>query len=171
MKIPSEINLNEVVEFAKKHNSATRLYLGCDSEKHKVNGVWYADYVSVIVVHINGNRGCKIFGCLQRERDYDQNKKSPRMRLMTEVRKVAELYLKVFDAFVEIPDIAENLEVHLDVNKFPEHGSSVVMNEAIGYIRGLCGIEPKLKPEAWSASYCADRYTEIVNFPGYKVAS
>lgn len=163
MKIPEKINLDEVLAFVSKYSDATRLYLGCDSEKHKINGVWYADYVTVIVVHIDGCKGAKIFGALTRERDYDQNKKKPAMRLMTEVKKVAELYLEVFDKFVDYPDIALNLSVHLDINKFPEHGSSIVLDEAIGYIKGVCGIVPEVKDKAWAASYAADRLSEIVN--------
>lgn len=167
-KIPEKIDLDEVLSFVKQYSTATRLYLGCDSEKHKINGVWYADYITVVVVHIDGCKGGRIFGALVRERDYDHNKKKPSLRLMTEVKKVAELYLEVFDKFTVIPEIALNLEVHLDVNKYPEHASSLVMQEAIGYVRGVCGVEPKLKPDAWSASYCADRLTEIVSIPSSK---
>jgi predicted RNase H-related nuclease YkuK (DUF458 family) len=168
MKIPQKIDLDEVVAFVKKHDSSTRLYIGCDSEKHKINGQWYADYVTCIVVHINGNRGCKIFGALNREKDLDYDKKKPRLRLMTEVRHAADLYLKTFDRFAAefgLEEIAMNINIHLDINGLPEHGSSIVMSEAIGYIKATCGIEPMIKDRAWAASYACDRLTEIVNIP------
>ena len=126
-----------------------------------------ADYISVVVVHIDGKHGCKIFGCVKRDRDYDQNKSRPAMRMMAEVRKSAELYNKVFDALVSRPEIAVNMEIHLDINEMAKHGSSCVVDEAIGYVRGVCGITPQIKPDAFSASYAADRYKEIV---GMKVA-
>jgi predicted RNase H-related nuclease YkuK (DUF458 family) len=44
------------------------------------------------------------------------------------------------------------------------HGSSCVINEAVGYIRGTCNVVPMVKPRAFAASYAADR------FKGLKVA-
>ena len=107
----------------------------------------------VIVVHINGNNGCKIFGEVQRERDWDKKRDKPRMRLMNEVYKIAELYLKLNDVLED-----REVEVHLDINPNEMHGSSCVINEAVGYIRGMCNVIPMVKPKAFAASYAADRY-------------
>lgn len=148
-----KIDLDEVKEFIDSCGPDTKVYLGCDSEKMKVNGVWYADYILVIVVHIDGKHGCKVFGEVIRERDYDQNKSKPRMRLMTEAYKVAELYLSLAPMIPE-----KDIEVHLDINPSMKYNSSIVVSEAVGYIRGMCGVIPKVKPEAFSASYAADRY-------------
>jgi hypothetical protein len=38
------------------------------------------------------------------------------------------------------------------------YGSSCVINEAIGYIKGMCNVVPLVKPNAFAASYAADRY-------------
>jgi predicted RNase H-related nuclease YkuK (DUF458 family) len=78
------------------------------------------------------------------------------MRLMTEVYKVSDMYLKL----VEYIDDKE-IEVHLDINPNELHGSSCVINEAIGYIRGTCNVIPLCKPSAWAASYVADRYKSL----------
>ena len=163
MKYPTEINIQEVVNFINDQSDATRVYIGTDSECHRVDSLWMADYISVVVVHIDGRRGCKIFGCVKREQIFDQNKKRPAMRMMTEVRHSAELYLKVFDALIDRAEIAENIEIHLDINDKIEHGSSCVVDQAIGYIKGVCGVEPQIKPDAFSASYAADRWKEIVH--------
>ncbi len=72
-----KINLDEVTAFIQAQTPETKIYLGCDSERVKINGVWYADYILAIVVHINGNNGCKLFGEVQRERDYDQKASRP----------------------------------------------------------------------------------------------
>lgn len=148
-----KMDLEKVAEFIRAQTPATKIYLGCDSERVKTDGVWYADYVLAIVVHINGNNGCKLFGEVQRERDYDQKYSRPRQRLMTEVYKVSELYLKLAEVLE-----GREVEVHLDINPDEEHGSSCVISEAIGYIRGVCNVIPFVKPDAFAASYAADRF-------------
>jgi len=150
-----KINLNDVKEYVSNCDLDTKIYLGCDSERINVRGVWHADYVVAIVIHINGNNGCKIFGQVTRERDFDKSNKKPRMRLMNEVYKVAEMYLKL----AEIID--NDIEVHLDINPNEMYNSSVVINEAIGYIKGMCNVVPLVKPKAFAASYAADRLKSL----------
>lgn len=147
------MNIESIAEFIRSQTPTTRIYLGCDSERVKVDGVWYADYVLAIVVHINGNNGCKLFGEVQRERDWDQKYSRPSQRLMTEVYKVSELYL----ALAEVLEGRE-VEVHLDINPDEEYGSSCVISQAIGYIKGTCNVVPFVKPDAFAASYAADRF-------------
>ena len=122
-----KINLEEVTAFIKAQTPETKIYLGCDSERIKIDGKWHADYILAIVVHINGNNGCKLFGEVQRERDWDQKASRPSLRLMTEVYKVSELYLKL----EEVLDGRE-VEVHLDINPDEMHGSSCVISQAVG---------------------------------------
>ena len=151
-----KINFEEVKTFIEAQGPDTKIYLGCDSERLRVNDKWHADYILAIVVHINGNNGCKIFGEVQRERDYDQKQERPRFRLMNEVYKVSELYLKLADVLDD-----RHVEVHLDINPNEMHGSSCVINEAIGYIKGTCNVIPLVKPKAFAASYAADRFKSL----------
>jgi predicted RNase H-related nuclease YkuK (DUF458 family) len=152
------MNIDEVIEFISTQGEDTKIYIGADSEKLNVKGVWYADYTLAVVVHINGKNGCKVFGSVHRERDYDMTRKDrPRMRLMTEVYKVAELYLQLADVLED-----RYVEVHLDINPDEMHGSSCVLNEAIGYIRGMCNVTPMVKPNAFAASIAADRMKELL---------
>jgi len=151
-----KININEVQLFIQSQSPATKIYLGCDSERMKIDGVWYADYVLAIVVHINGNNGCKLFGEVHRERDYDQKASRPAMRLMTEVYKVSELYLKLAEVLED-----RLVEVHLDINPDELHGSSCVLSQAIGYIKGTCNVIPFVKPQAFAATYAADRFRSL----------
>ena len=148
-----KIDIEEARSYIEAQSAETKIYIGGDSERFKIDGQWYADYIMVIVVHINGNNGCKIFGEIQRERDYEFKKDRPRMRLMNEVYKIAELYLKLQDVLED-----RVVEVHLDINPDEMHGSSCVINEAIGYIKGMCNVVPLVKPNAFAASYAADRY-------------
>jgi predicted RNase H-related nuclease YkuK (DUF458 family) len=148
-----KIDIEQARAFIEAQTPETKIYIGGDSERFKIDGQWYADYIMVIVVHINGNNGCKIFGEIQRERDYEFKKDRPRMRLMNEVYKIAELYLKLQDVLED-----REVQVHLDINPNEMHGSSCVINEAIGYIKGMCNVVPLVKPNAFAASYAADRY-------------
>jgi len=62
------------------------------------------------------------------------------------------LYLKLHDVLED-----REVEVHLDINPNEMHGSSCVIQEATGYIRGMCNVIPMVKPDAFAASYAADR--------------
>lgn len=151
------INIDEVKAFIDQQGPNTKIYIGGDSERFAIGKDWYADYTLAIVVHMNGNNGCKVFGEVHRERVYDQKKDKPRLRLMTEVMKIAELYLKLADILED-----HEVEVHLDINPDVRFGSSCVINEAVGYIRGMCNVIPMVKPNAWAASICADRLKEVL---------
>jgi predicted RNase H-related nuclease YkuK (DUF458 family) len=148
-----KLSLDQVKQFIDAQKAETKTYLGCDSERIKIGGEWYADYVLAIVVHINGNNGCKLFGEVHRERVYDIKPGKPAMRLMTEVYKVSELYLKLAEVLE-----GREVEVHLDINPDEEYGSSCVISQAVGYIKGVCNVIPFVKPEAFAASYAADRF-------------
>lgn len=152
-----QLNIPEIIDFISSQSAETKIYIGADSERLNIRGDWYADYTLAIVVHIDGNHGCKVFGEVQRERDYDKRQDRPRMRLMTEVYKIAELYLKLADVLED-----RYVEVHLDINPDEIHGSSCVLNEAIGYIKGMCNVVPMVKPHAFAASVAADRMKDIL---------
>jgi predicted RNase H-related nuclease YkuK (DUF458 family) len=76
---------------------------------------------------------------------------------MTEVYKISELYLKLHEVLED-----REIHVHLDINPNELHGSSCVVAQAIGYIRGVCNVVPMVKPNAWCASYAADRLKEVL---------
>jgi predicted RNase H-related nuclease YkuK (DUF458 family) len=147
-----KFNIDEVKRYIQQSSPETKIYLGADSERVNVGGKWYADYTLAIVIHIDGKHGCKIFGDVHRERDYDQKADKPSMRLMQEVYKVSDL-------FHELADVLENrhVEVHLDINPQERYKSSLVVQQAVGYIKGTCNIDAQVKPQAFAASYAADR--------------
>ena len=153
-----KFDIEEVRSFLANQGPDTKVYLGADSERMRIGGVWYADYALAVVVHIDGRHGCKIFGFVDRELDYDHKKSKPAMRLMTEVIKVAELFLSLQEVLEDF-----HVEVHLDLNKSDEYGSSCVVQQAIGYIKGTCNMTPMVKPDAPAASFCADRLKKILS--------
>jgi len=153
-----KINLDEVKAFIDVQSPESRIYIGADSERFRINGVWHADYTVVIVVHVDGKHGCRVFGEVTRERDYDQRKDKPAMRLMNEVYKASEMFQKLSDVLQD-----RHVEVHLDINPNEIHGSSCVVQQAIGYIRGTCNVVPLVKPNAFAASYAADRLKHVMS--------
>lgn len=154
-----EFNIDEVRDFIQNTSDLTCIYIGADSERYRgKDNHWYADYTVAIVIHIDGSRGCKVFGNVATERDYDKRHDRPAYRLMNEVYKASAMYLELFEAIGD-----RHVEVHLDINPDELHGSSCVIQQATGYIRGMCGFAPKVKPEAFAASYAADRLKEILS--------
>jgi len=151
-----KIDVKEVEQFVRSLGPSTRIYLGADSARYRLNGVWWAEYTVACVVHINGNSGCKIFGEITRERDYDQKASKPALRLMNEVYRVSEMFQRLAPVLEDF-----DVEVHLDINPNEMHGSSCVVQQAIGYIRGTCNVVPMVKPEAFAASYAADRLKSL----------
>lgn len=156
MKYDKKINISSVIDFISNCSVDTKVYVGCDSERMNVNGVWYADYITTVVIHVNGNNGCKIFGAVDREREWEQRSDKPKMRLMNEVYRVADLYLELCE------HIDNDIEVHLDINPNEKYASSVIINEAIGYIKGVCNTTPMVKPYSFAASCAADRFKGII---------
>jgi predicted RNase H-related nuclease YkuK (DUF458 family) len=152
------INIEEVAAFIDAQSPETKIYIGGDSERVTIDWIPYADFCLAIIVHFDGKHGCKIFGEVQRERVYDAKKSKPRMRLMTEVYKVAELYLKLHEVLED-----RLVEVHLDLSPDEKNGSNCVVQEAIGYIRGMCHVTPVIKPAAFAASFAADRMKQILD--------
>lgn len=150
------LDREELKKYLLACSPTTKVYIGCDSERYKKNGIWYADYATVVVVHLNGKNGCRIFGEIVTEKDFMQKKGKPNMRLLTECYKVSELYLDLKEALEPFP-----VELHLDINPSPKFASNEVVQQAIGFIKGTCDITPKIKPEAFSASYAADRFSEL----------
>lgn len=151
-----KFDLDEVRQYLQNTSTTSKIYLGCDSERFRLNERWYADYATVVVIHINGKNGAKVFGEVTREPDYDMKLARPSIRLMNEVTKVASLYYQLKDSIG-----SRYCEVHLDINPNERYGSSCVVTQAIGYIMGTCGLKPRLKPESFAASIAADRFKSI----------
>jgi predicted RNase H-related nuclease YkuK (DUF458 family) len=153
-----EINFEEVKEYLSKCGPETKIYIGADSERINIDNTWHVDVMAVLIIHVDAKHGGKFFGQIRRERDYDKALNKPRMRMMMEAYAAADLYLR----FVELIDQYE-VQVHLDINQNPLHGSNCAYAEAVGYIKGVCGVEPITKPKdptsrdrPWAASIVAD---------------
>lgn len=155
--VSSTLDIEFIKSYIEDSSLETKIYLGCDSERVRVGEMDFIDYALAVVVHIDGRHGCKIFGEVQREVDFQRRNDKPSMRLMGEVYRVADLYRKIVDVVGE-----RVIEVHLDINPDEKAGSNVVISQAVGYIRGVCQTEPRVKPAAFAASCAADRLKHVL---------
>jgi predicted RNase H-related nuclease YkuK (DUF458 family) len=76
---------------------------------------------------------------------------------MNEGYRVSEMFQRLQEVLKD-----REVEVHLDINPSEMHGSSCVVQQAIGYIRGTCNVIPMVKPDAFAASYAADRLKSLL---------
>ena len=123
------------------------VYVGCDSIRYKKNGDWYAKYSTVIIVHMDSKKGCRLFHDSIDMRDFGNLKQ----RLLTEVQLAV-------DAATEIVEVIgdRHLELHIDINPDPRHKSNVAVKEALGWVRGSLGFDAKIKPHSFAATHAAD---------------
>jgi len=147
----TDVQIEDLVNLLVELDTTTKIYFGCDSIAYRKNNEWWGKFATVLIVHKNGKNGCKIYRNISHERIFDDKKNRPSDRLMKEVYKVTALYTQLIP-FIEGYDI----EIHLDINPDVKHGSSCVATQAAGFVLGVTQIVPKLKPEAFAASFGAD---------------
>jgi predicted RNase H-related nuclease YkuK (DUF458 family) len=162
-----KIDIEEIRSFLANCGPATKVYIGTDSERFKNQGVWFADYITAVVIHMandaGGFRGGKIFGEVHRERDMDQRVDRPFNRMMKEAMRSAEIYLLLKEVLYDF-----EVEVHLDISADEINGSNVAAQAAVGYIKAMCNVTPILKSKdgfgggpSFAASFAADRLKEF----------
>ncbi len=144
--MPSYEDIEEVREFIKSSSEDSAVYVGCDSRQFRDRTV----FVTVVVVHINSNHGARIFWKVEKVKRIS----SIRQRLLEEVSRAVYTALMIADVVGDRP-----FEVHLDINPNPDHRSSMILKEAVGYVLAQ-GLTPVLKPDAIAASAVADFFTE-----------
>lgn len=128
----------------------TKLYIGADSRRRLIGKkTWKVSYTTCAVFHLSGRNGCKVFADVGTEIDTTG---SLRLRLMNEVYRAVDLHQRV-DRFW-----LGTTEIHLDLNPDAAFKSNSVVTEARGYVLGVLGFEPKIKPDAWAASTASDLF-------------
>lgn len=130
------------------------VYIGCDSIRFKKNKMWYAKYSTVIIVHMDSKRGCKLFHESVDMPDFGNLKQ----RLLNEVQMAVLAATSIIDVLGD-----RHMEVHLDINPNPKHKSSVAVKEALGWVKGSLGIDAKVKPSSFAATHAADHAVRHLN--------
>ena len=130
------------------------VYIGCDSIRFKKNKMWYAKYSTVIIVHMDSKRGCKLFHESVDMPDFGNLKQ----RLLNEVQMAVLAATSIIDVLGD-----RHMELHLDINPNPKHKSSIAIKEALGWVKGSLGLDAKVKPASFAATHAADHAVRHLN--------
>ena len=140
-----------MIEEAKKaiiaSSPQSSVYIGCDSIRFRKNKQWYAKYSTVVIVHMDTNKGGRIFHTSVDMPDYGNLKQ----RLLMEVQLAVSTATEIIDVIGD-----RHFEIHLDINPNPNHKSSVAVKEALGWVKGSLGMDAKIKPHSFAATHAAD---------------
>lgn len=150
----------EIKRFIRNQHPDSRVYLGCDSVRNEVRGKTFAVYSTVVVVHkAEGGgimRGCKVFTSTVRLPDYGKVIRSGKMaNLKARMMQEVAFTLEAFDGLMDVLE-DRHWEIHVDINSDENAESHVAYNDARGYVLGVTGKEPKMKPDGPAASFAAD---------------
>ena len=128
-------------------SETSSVYVGADSIRFKRNGLWFAKYSTVIILHKDSKRGGNLFSRNVEMRDFG----NLRQRLITEAGFAIEAATAILDVVGQ-----RKLEIHLDLNPNPRYKSNIAVKEALGYVKGSTGIDAKVKPDSFAATHAAD---------------
>lgn len=165
-KILRTFDIAQLISTLEQCGPDTKVYFGADSSRFRRDGKWFATYTTVVIVHMNGSQGCRVFGEVTQEEDFDRAQKyRPMHRMLTETSKVIDMYQRVMPEierfFLEIEGF--DIAIHLDINPNEMHASSCAVTAAIGMVQSMCNVVPMVKPDAFAASYAADQFGAIAD--------
>ena len=147
-----------MIEEAKKaiiaSSPQSSVYIGCDSIRFRKNKMWYAKYSTVVIVHTDSKRGCRLFHESIDMPDYGNLKQ----RLLTEVQYAVATATEIIEVLGD-----RHMEIHLDINPDPKHKSSVAVKEALGWVKGSLNMDAKIKPASFAATHAADHAVRHLN--------
>jgi len=152
-----KLDYDEIREYIKNCSEKTKFYIGADSQRvrKRKNGKKVARFMISVIAHIDGKHGGRVFGGVSYHEITDGNLGRPFNRLFREAEQVVSTYEELYDVLID-----KDVELHIDISPNKENGSNVAHNAAKGYIMGMTGIEPKVKPEAWAASCVSDHFVK-----------
>lgn len=136
----------------KNHRIQYKIYVGCDSQvgsKHTV-------YSVVVGIHkiVDGiGRGVHIIHTRENSEKTDESRGGIFKRLWGEVERIVETALYLQEKGFKVDDIG----THVDANVKKEHASNMIYDSAMGWLKSM-GFDVKGKPEAWAATYAANRW-------------
>ncbi len=148
---PIEDIISYINEYKKvTYNVSYEIFIGCDSQVNKTSTM----YSVVIGIHkmIGGvGRGVHLIHTRERDKKLGEAKSEIYKRLWSEVERILEtaVYLQEHD----ISDI----EIHIDANGSKKYKSNMIYDSSLGMFSGM-GFRVNAKPEAWAATYAANRY-------------
>ena len=149
-KVINDLEETLLTDIANVPTDKLQFIVGADSQWSKGR----VTYTVVVVMLMNGKGGRGYY----KKQITDRNHKvSIQQRLFTETYQAVEVAMW-------LNPILEQLgykisEIHTDLNPSPNHKSYEMVQQCLGYIKGM-GFEGKIKPDAWAANTVADYRTK-----------
>ena len=107
---------------------------------------------ATVIVFIRKGKG----GFMYIHNEITRQKMSIKQRMLTEVAKSIEVAYELCNIFSKF---SVDMEVHADINTYPNFKSNDALKEAMGYIVGM-GFAFKAKPNAFASSSCANKVVQ-----------
>ena len=139
--------LEKLIAQEQEKGYSVRVCVGTDAQR-KGHG---HKFVTVIALLTEGKGGMLMYTT-----EHEHNKITLNQKLLKEVYKSIEVAYEI-NPLLELYDV--KLEIHVDINADDRWASNKSMSQAVGYIQGM-GYEYKVKPDAFAASFNADRYAK-----------
>lgn len=143
-----DFDIEAIREEIRESSPTTAIYIGCDSKVYNIKREKFIAFATVVIIHKDGSHGAKIYKQIS-----TGHKMEMKQRLMKEVELAIDIGYNLVDDIGDRP-----FQIHLDVNPDPRYASSAIVREATGYVLGMFGFPPKLKPDAWASSSVSDRW-------------
>lgn len=128
------------------------IQIGCDSQP--IGKI--INYAIVIVLYNEGRGGHVLYTKIHVPREKGKHKQQDFIKLWREV----EYSLQTAE-FLRIEGCKKVKYIDLDLNPDPMYYSNTVLRSSLGYVTSM-GYEARCKPDAWSASYAADRLSRYI---------
>jgi predicted RNase H-related nuclease YkuK (DUF458 family) len=141
-------------------NHQLSVSVGTDSQRSG-RGYKFATVILITVREDIGGgvtvgRGGKIISATYHMNVFNKNKEGVNERMLMEVSKSIEVAYEIASL---LDSYGIKMEIHADINTDPKWESNKALSQAVGYIMGM-GYEFKVKPCAFAASYCGDKYAK-----------
>ncbi|MCD6435043.1 MAG: hypothetical protein J7L15_01425 [Clostridiales bacterium] len=160
-----KFDISEIKEYIMS-NPEMKIIIGGDSQrisrkgKHKTKHK-EARFVTAVICYTRDKN--RIFYEVSKERDIDPKPGKPYLRMMQETYKISEITTKLMDVLID-----RDFQIHLDIASDSKWGSHCALSSAVGYVWGVIGVEPVVKPHSWAASTVADHIVknnrDVLNF-------
>jgi len=133
-----------ILEDVSKTQSSLSFYIGADSHYSHKKVVY-----SIVLVMLKKGRG----GIGYYSRKIEKGFITTQQRLFQETYYAVELAVRINPLLESIGYKVK--EIHTDLNPDPNYLSSTMINQCLGYIKGM-GFKGITKPDSWAASSVAD---------------
>jgi predicted RNase H-related nuclease YkuK (DUF458 family) len=158
LKVPIGEYLEEIIKGERALGREVKVSIGTDSQRDG-RDYKFATVIAIISREHLGKgvyvgRGGKMIYADYKLNMFTKNKEGVNERMIAEVGKSIEVAIELTPL---LNNYGIKLEIHADINPDPQWESNKALSNAVGYILGM-GYDFKVKPNAFTASYCGDKY-------------